>query len=61
MNINLLTLLSCPRHDLGFRDYVRVGGRFGKMTSSLGIQERNTYVKDLGYTPRADRLDGERL
>lgn len=59
-NIRLLTLLSSPRDDPGIRDH-RVGGVFGKVAGILGMPERKPPAKDLGYTPRANRLDRKRL
>lgn len=60
-NIRLLTLLSSPRDDPGIRDHSRVGGGFGKVAGILGMPERKPPAKDLGYTPRANRLDRKRL
>lgn len=34
---------------------------FGRVTGILGVPERKTPTKDLGYTPRANRLDRKRL
>lgn len=59
-NICLLTLLCSPRDDPGIREHSRVGGGFGKVTGIL-VPERKIPAKDLGYTPRANRLDRKRL
>ena len=48
-------------HDPRLRDCVRSGGGLGKVTAILGMLERKTSAKNVGYPSKANMLDEKRL